>query len=182
MAYKYTMPAMYVLVGDRALCTSDAAFVLQPADFWGIICKGAMTKLSVDKDGNTAIVAELGPGDMFGSEMLLGPDAVRAFTVEAKTPVRYLELTREKLREMQEDNSLAVNLDALLETMKLGTSIDVLKEMEMFRGVSRRNMETFMNMLHFRGLSEGEYIIKEGGFGNSLYIVQRGELEARSGA
>ncbi|CEO94915.1 hypothetical protein PBRA_003728 [Plasmodiophora brassicae] len=68
-----------------------------------------------------------------------------------------------------------------MEALRLTRAYDVLKSMDMFKGVTKHNLEMFADMVHIRGVRAGETAVKEGDTGKSLYIVERGELEARSG-
>ena len=81
----------------------------EPGDCMFVVQSGTVEVLRED-DGETTVLAELGPNDFFG-EMSLFEHEPRSATVRAKRNARVLTVDRKTLfRRIQSDPSLALNL------------------------------------------------------------------------
>lgn len=75
-----------------------------PGDCLHLITSGRLIVRVTTPLGHTATLTILGPGDMFGEQALLSPDARRTATIVAVTDAETLTLSRDRLERLRKEH------------------------------------------------------------------------------
>ena len=103
------MPSDETMLGKAYPDGADIIRQGDPGDCMFVVQSGTVEVVR-EEDGETTVLAELGPNDFFG-EMSLFERETRSATVRAKRDARVLTVDRKTLfRRIQNDPSLALNL------------------------------------------------------------------------
>lgn len=117
---------------------------------------------TVSVRSNDGIVNKRHAGDFFGEDALLHPNKVHSTTIKCKTPVHVIEISREYFEKYTASSS--------------GVALD-LREKDKIRKRNRAKallkLQSGMMSVPFR---RGETLFKEGDIGDSLYIIERGNI------
>ncbi len=130
--------------------------------------------LSVYKDGEA--INTLREGDFFG-EMALLDDHIRTATVKAKTPSTLLRLRRRDVMQLAKEDA---ELKNRLRSRKEGRQkrVEAVKAVPILSGLSNETLNLIVlqtRLIKFG--NPGEIIVKEGDFGESLFIIFHGVVE-----
>ena len=54
--------------------------------------------------------------------------------------------------------------------------MDVLENCDLFRGLNRKEIEKIATLCHFEAYEQGDSILNQGDFGDTLYIIEEGHV------
>jgi serine/threonine protein kinase len=118
---------------------------------------------TVSVRSNDGIVNKRHAGDFFGEDALLHPNKVHSTTIKCSTPVHVIEISREYFEKYTSSSS--------------GVALD-LREKDKIRRRNRAKallkLQSGMKSVPFK---RGETLFKEGDVGDSLYIIESGNVD-----
>ncbi len=152
------------------------SFVCEEGDIGAsmyIISEGQVEVFARDGDGSRLVLCRLRGGDFFGEFGLL-TNGRRNATVEAKTEVELLELTRADLDAIAVKHPRIWNV---LEDYIRRRVIDtILRKSDVFRALTERERMLATEALTLRKVKMGETVMAEGSEGDEMFFVKSGKL------
>ncbi len=151
-----------------------------PGQFLFIVLRGTISLTLHDRAGRQSLVGVLDRGDLFGEGPLFG-DQFRGASARAETICYLLQLPLEALR-LALDESLG--LTTTLRRIYRRRLIDyTLGRIPLFSQLVQAERVVIATLLQPLQVARGELIIREGGPGAALYLVESGQvIVERAGA
>lgn len=138
----------------------------QDGDNFYIVDEGNLDVYVKRGDSDACKVLELGPGGMFG-ELALLYNAPRAATVTATTAVELWYLDQASFQIML----------STAENVKTFEHESFLSEIDIFKGLTKYEIEELSEKLQAEEFDDGEVIVKEGDEADKFYLIQDGEAK-----
>ena len=146
-----------------------------PGESIYIISRGRVSIFRHPSGGEKIRLAELKEGDFFG-EFGFFADAKRQATVEALADTELLEILKEDLQKIiHEFPSVS---QVLFKFYKERVLQNLLAFSPLFKGFSPEERKQIADKFTMEKFPSGALVLEEGGAGDSLYIIKKGELEA----
>lgn len=145
-----------------------------PGDSIFIISRGKVGIFRFTPQGKRIPLAQLSQGDFFG-EFGFFSGAGRQATVLALEDAGLLEITRKDLEEITREFPRVSQI--LFNFYKERVLDNLLASSPLFQAFPPKDREQMRGRFTEEAFSRGDLIIKEGGPGDSFYIIQKGEVE-----
>jgi CRP-like cAMP-binding protein len=155
---------------DAVICEEGG-----PGDSIYIISHGSVSIFRHPSGGEKIRLAGLKEGDFFG-EFGFFADAKRQATVEALADTDLLEIAKGDLQKIiQEFPSVS---QVLFKFYKERVLENLLAFSPLFKAFSLEERKQILDKFTMENFPSGAMVLEEGGAGDSLYIIKKGEVEA----
>jgi cAMP-dependent protein kinase regulator len=142
-----------------------------------IVVRGALRVSRYDDEGLETVLAQLGPGAIFG-EMALVSDSPRAAGVVAIEEVTLLVAAREVLEQIAKTETV---LGAELATFCRGRMVaNLLRHSAILRAVAPAEREDLIGRFETRTFAAGDLLVRAGADAEGLFLIASGTVRVTS--